>query len=199
MGVIDLVYNEKTINKENIFKGKVISLNLHTVELPNGKESTREVINHPGGVAVVAFKDKDTILIVEQFRKPIEMSLLELPAGKLEYGENPEVCGIRELEEETGLTGEADVIFLWHFLVMDKDSGLKEDKYMFVCRFINPEGKLVENSIEGEYCWVTESNVETWLKKPFVDKEEILSLVEKAKTVKKPIMMTEERLQGDNF
>ena len=102
LGVIDLVYNEKTINKENIFKGKVISLNIHTVELPNGKESAREVINHPGGVAVLAFKDKDTILLVEQFRKPIEMNLLELPAGKLEYGENPEVCGIRELEEETG-------------------------------------------------------------------------------------------------
>jgi ADP-ribose pyrophosphatase len=70
--------------------------------LPNGHESTREVINHPGGVAVVAFKDKDTILLVEQFRKPIESNLLELPAGKLEYGEDPETCGIRELEEETG-------------------------------------------------------------------------------------------------
>ena len=102
LGVINLIHIEKTINKENIFKGKVISLNLHTVELPNGKEATREIINHPGGVAVLAFKDKDTILVVEQFRKPIEMSLLELPAGKLEYGENPEVCGIRELEEETG-------------------------------------------------------------------------------------------------
>ena len=121
------------------------------------------------------------------------------PSGKIRQGEKVIEAAKRELEEETGLTGEADVIFLWHFLVMDKDSGLKEDKYMFVCRFINPEGKLVENSIEGEYCWVTESNVETWLKKPFVDKEEILSLVEKAKTVKKPIMMTEERLQGDNF
>jgi len=100
--VINLVYSEKTTSTENIFKGKVVSLNVHTVELPNKKIAKREVINHPGGVAVLAFKDKDTILIVEQFRKPIEMSTLELPAGKLEYGENPEVCGIRELEEETG-------------------------------------------------------------------------------------------------
>lgn len=102
MGVIILIYSEKTTNKENIFNGKVISLNVHTVVLENGHESTREVINHPGGVAVVAFKDKDTILLVEQYRKPIEISLLELPAGKLEYGEDPETCGIRELEEETG-------------------------------------------------------------------------------------------------
>jgi len=97
-----LIYNEKTINKEKIFNGNVIDLTLHTIELPDGKKSTREVINHPGGVAVLAFKDKDTILLVEQFRKPIEMSLLEIPAGKLEYKEDPETCGIRELEEETG-------------------------------------------------------------------------------------------------
>ena len=97
-----MIYNEKTINKEKIFNGNVIDLTLHTIELPDGKKSTREVINHPGGVAVLAFKDKDTILLVEQFRKPIEMSLLELPAGKLEYKEDPETCGIRELEEETG-------------------------------------------------------------------------------------------------
>ena len=95
-------YNEKTISKENIFNGNIIALDVHTVELQNGKKSTREVISHPGGVAILAFTDKDTILLVEQFRKPVEMNLLELPAGKLEYGEDPETCGIRELEEETG-------------------------------------------------------------------------------------------------
>ena len=95
-------YNEKTISKENIFNGNIITLDVHTVELQNGKKSTREVISHPGGVAILAFTDKDTILLVEQFRKPVEMNLLELPAGKLEYGEDPETCGIRELEEETG-------------------------------------------------------------------------------------------------
>jgi len=97
-----LSYNEKTISKENIFNGNIITLDVHTVELQNGKKSTREVISHPGGVAILAFTDKDTILLVEQFRKPVEMNLLELPAGKLEYGEDPETCGIRELEEETG-------------------------------------------------------------------------------------------------
>lgn len=97
-----MVYNERTIESKSIYKGKVINLELHTVELPNGKETKREVVKHPGGVAVVAFKDSQTILMVEQFRKPIEISMLELPAGKLEKGEDPKLCGIRELEEETG-------------------------------------------------------------------------------------------------
>lgn len=95
-------FTEKTVETKNIFKGNVIDVNLHTVELPNGKKASREIVNHPGGVAILAYKDKDTILFVEQFRKPIEKYLLELPAGKLEKGEDIEACGIRELEEETG-------------------------------------------------------------------------------------------------
>lgn len=95
-------FNEKTVDIKSIYKGKIIDVNLHTVELPNGMESSREIVNHPGGVAVIAYKDKETILLVEQFRKPIEKNILELPAGKLEKGEDIELCGIRELEEETG-------------------------------------------------------------------------------------------------
>jgi ADP-ribose pyrophosphatase len=93
---------EKTLDNKNIYKGKIIEVNLKTVQLPNGKKSEREIVNHPGGVAILAYKDKDTILLVEQFRKPVEQKLLELPAGKIEKGEEIEICGIRELEEETG-------------------------------------------------------------------------------------------------
>ncbi|MBC2580341.1 NUDIX hydrolase [Clostridium sp. DJ247] len=95
-------FTERTIKSQSIYKGKIIDVNLHTVQLPNGKESSREIVNHSGGVAVLAFKDKDTVLLVEQYRKPVERILLELPAGKIEKGEDIEVCGIRELEEETG-------------------------------------------------------------------------------------------------
>jgi NTP pyrophosphohydrolases including oxidative damage repair enzymes len=95
-------FTEKTVEIKNIFKGKIIDVNLHTVELPNGRIASREVVNHPGGVAILAYKDEDTVILVEQFRKPIEKILLELPAGKLEKGEDIELCGIRELEEETG-------------------------------------------------------------------------------------------------
>lgn len=95
-------FSERTVETKNIFKGKIIDVNLHTVELPNGKKASREIVNHPGGVAIIAYKDKDTIILVEQFRKPIEKNILELPAGKIEKGEDIELCGIRELEEETG-------------------------------------------------------------------------------------------------
>ncbi len=95
-------FNEKTLEVKNIYNGKIIDVNVHTVELPNGRKSSREIVNHSGGVAIIAYKDKDTILLVEQFRKPIEKVILELPAGKIEKGEDIELCGIRELEEETG-------------------------------------------------------------------------------------------------
>ncbi|MBI6873029.1 NUDIX hydrolase [Clostridium aciditolerans] len=95
-------FNEKTLEVKNIYNGKIIDVDVHTVELPNGRKSSREIVNHSGGVAIIAYKDKDTILLVEQFRKPIEKVILELPAGKIEKDEDIELCGIRELEEETG-------------------------------------------------------------------------------------------------
>lgn len=95
-------FNEKTLEVKNIYNGKIIDVNIHTVELPNGRKSNREIVNHSGGVAIIAYKDKDTILLVEQFRKPIERIILELPAGKIEKNEDIQLCGIRELEEETG-------------------------------------------------------------------------------------------------
>ena len=95
-------FSEKTIKKDTIYSGKIIEVNLQTVVLPNGRKSKREIVNHPGGVAILAYKDDDTIFMVEQFRKPIEKSILEIPAGKIEKNENVEACGRRELEEEIG-------------------------------------------------------------------------------------------------
>ena len=93
---------EKTLSTEHIFTGKVISLQVDNVELPNGKTSKREIIKHPGAVAVIAVTDNDKIIMVEQYRKALERTIVEIPAGKLERGEKPEICAARELEEETG-------------------------------------------------------------------------------------------------
>ena len=93
---------EKTINIEKIFTGKVISLQVEDVELPNGNMSKREIIKHPGAVAVLALTDDQKIVMVEQYRKALEKTIVEIPAGKLEAGEDPEICAKRELEEETG-------------------------------------------------------------------------------------------------
>lgn len=95
-------FEEKTVSTEQIFKGKIISLQVDEVELPNGKLSKREIVRHPGAVGLIALTDDNKIVMVEQFRKPLERSLLEIPAGKLEPGENPDVTAERELEEETG-------------------------------------------------------------------------------------------------
>ncbi|UTL71175.1 ADP-ribose pyrophosphatase [Bacillus halotolerans] len=95
---------EKTIAKEQIFSGKVIDLYVEDVELPNGKTSKREIVKHPGAVAVLAVTDEGKIIMVKQFRKPLERTIVEIPAGKLEKGEEPEYTALREPEEETGYT-----------------------------------------------------------------------------------------------
>lgn len=95
-------FTENTIKSEKVYEGKVINLRVDTVELPNGNTSTREIVEHPGGVGVIPINDANEVLMVRQFRKPIDNMCLEIPAGKLNKGEDPYACGVRELEEETG-------------------------------------------------------------------------------------------------
>lgn len=95
-------FEEKTIHSEPIFKGRVISVKVDDVILPNGNESKREIVNHPGAVAIIPITDDGKIILVEQYRKALERSIIEIPAGKLEKGESPETTARRELEEETG-------------------------------------------------------------------------------------------------
>ena len=94
---------EKTIEVEKIFKGKVLDVEVHTVTLPNGETSKRELINHRGAVAILALTKNDEVVLVEQYRKAIEAVTLEIPAGKLEPGEDN-----RELREETGYVVEEE-------------------------------------------------------------------------------------------
>ena len=98
---------EKTIKSTGIFKGRVIELYVDEVELPNGKTSTREIIKHPGAVAVIALTKEGKLVLVKQYRKPLERELFEIPAGKLDPGEDPKACALRELEEETGYSCES--------------------------------------------------------------------------------------------
>lgn len=97
-----MIYNEKTITSEKKFEGRIFNVRVEEVELPEGKTGYRELVEHPGGVGVVALTDDNKILMVRQYRKAIEKDILEIPAGKLEPGEDPLICGMRELEEETG-------------------------------------------------------------------------------------------------
>lgn len=93
---------EKTLKTEPIYNGRIISLQVDEVELPNGKTSKREIVKHPGAVAVIAVTAENKMVMVEQYRKALEKTIIEIPAGKLEKGEEPAICAKRELEEETG-------------------------------------------------------------------------------------------------
>ncbi|MCL2580196.1 MAG: NUDIX hydrolase [Oscillospiraceae bacterium] len=96
----------ETISREVVFSGKILDVYLDQIRLENGRPAEREVIEHGGGVVALALVDGE-VLLVRQYRHPAGQSLLELPAGKLEKGENPAVCAARELEEETGYKPES--------------------------------------------------------------------------------------------
>lgn len=93
---------EKTLSSQPIFSGQVIKLRVDTVEMPGGCQTTREIIEHVDCIAVVAIDNEDNILLVKQFRKPVEKELLEIPAGGIDDGEDPEAAVRREMCEETG-------------------------------------------------------------------------------------------------
>lgn len=97
-------YTEKLIKQLCEYKGLITTTHLDRVILSNGEESLREVVEHPGGVTVIPVEDDGNVWCVRQFRYPLAEHLLETPAGKLERGEDPLDCAVRELSEETGLS-----------------------------------------------------------------------------------------------
>ena len=130
-------FEEKTMKTEKIYEGKILNLRIDTVELPDKKYSKREIVEHPGAVAIVALTEENEIILVKQYRKAVERELLELPAGKLEIGEEPKETAIRELKEETGFTSER-IEYLLEFYT---SPGFSDEKmYIF----------LAEELIEGE-------------------------------------------------
>lgn len=104
-------FYETTIKETEIYAGDYLNLMNVQVELPNGKLSNRDIIKHPGACAIIPFISENEIILVEQFRKPLERTLLEIPAGKLNKNESPITCAHRELEEETGYKAK-DMIYL---------------------------------------------------------------------------------------
>ncbi len=95
-------FKEETLKKEYVYKGKILNLRVDDALLPNGKTAKREVVEHSGGSAILCEKD-DKILLVKQFRYPYGEEIWEIPAGKVNLGEDPETTAIRELEEEGGI------------------------------------------------------------------------------------------------
>lgn len=102
---------EKRISGEVVYEGSFLKVQLDTVELPDGKQATREFIRHPGAVVILPVFDDGRVLLERQFRYPVNQVFMEFPAGKIDPGEDPLECAKRELTEETGYTASS-----WQFL-----------------------------------------------------------------------------------
>jgi len=165
---------EKTIKSDKLYQGKIINLRIDTVELPNQKYSKREIIEHCGGVAIIAMHD-DKIIMVKQYRKAVENSLLELPAGKIEAKEEAIACAKRELVEETGYESE-NMKFVFEFY---SSPGFSNEKiYLFYTDEITFVGA---NPDEDEYIELVELPFKDALEKiengEIVDAKTIIGLL----------------------
>ncbi len=156
---------ERMLSREEKFRGRIVSVHVDTVSLPGGGTSTREVVDHPGGVAVLALDGDGSVLMVSQYRYPFERVLLEIPAGKLDHpGEDPYEAGLRELKEETGAVpgryeslgrilpspgcyGEILHLYLARDLKMEEQR-LDEDEFLNVERI--PFEEMVRRCLTGE-------------------------------------------------
>ena len=93
---------EKTLSSQTIYEGRAVKLRVDTVQKPGGRQTTREIVEHADCVAIIAVDAEDNVLLVKQFRKPVEKELLEIPAGGIDAGEDAEAAVVREMREETG-------------------------------------------------------------------------------------------------
>lgn len=150
---------EKTISSQPIYDGKIIHVHVDQVELENGSIASREVVDHPGGVSVAALTEQNELIFVRQFRYPYHKVLLELPAGKLEPGEDPFEAMKREQMEETGTQGEnyislgevyptggycGEIIRLWACRVVGEQQALHLDED----EFLDTERIPLEEAVE---------------------------------------------------
>ena len=111
-----MISKEPTIRSEYKFNGFVFDLRVDTIRTKKGGESTREIIEHNGGVGIIPIDDEKNVYMVRQYRRGADEVLLEIPAGKLEKGEEPYSCAVRELEEETGFKA-SKITYLGFFYV----------------------------------------------------------------------------------
>ena len=97
-----MIQQPEPIEQQSVFEGKIFSARVDTVLMPDGSQLRREVVDHPGAVAIVPINDDSEVILVRQYRYPSGQRLLEIPAGTLEPGESPDVTAQRELQEEIG-------------------------------------------------------------------------------------------------
>ncbi len=138
-------YKEQILNSDYIYEGTILNLRKYKVKLFDQHETYREVVEHDGGVAIVPISADGKILLVKQYRIAVDEVVLELPAGKLEEGEDVEKCALRELEEETGYRPD-DIKNLFYFYTSPGYSS--EKLYLYMAKGLKHYG---QNLDRGEY------------------------------------------------
>lgn len=154
---------EKTTSSKGIFDGRVFKVKVDNVTLPDGSESFRELVIHNGGVSVVAYED-GYVYMIKQYRKAVEKTILEIPAGKIELNEDPKIAAIRELEEELGLKADdlidlgkmyptpgycSEIIYLYLALEFNKTAQkLDEGEFLEVEKYkLTDLEKMIEENV----------------------------------------------------
>ena len=167
---------EKTIRRKTVYTGRILGLEVHEIEMENGKKGLREIVRHRGAVAILARLPDGRFALVRQFRKPVEKEMLEVVAGNREPNEDPELCARRELREETGFKaktvrrlgfiypspGYVDEKIEIFFADVDAESGQTdpdEDEHVEVVLLTRDEivGKISRNEIHDS------KTLATWL------------------------------------
>ena len=152
---------EKKIDSKKVFSGQIVGLYYDSVKLPNGKTATREKVTHPGAVGIIPVTNDNKIVLVKQYRYPVEDITIEIPAGKLDKDESPYGCAQRELEEEVGaVDGELihlstfyttpgfcnEILHLYLAIGFKRiDNNLDEDEFLEI---VEPELEVALNWIE---------------------------------------------------
>ncbi len=152
-------FYEKTVSTDVKYEGHILTVRVDTVELHDGSKAIREIVEHSGGVAVVAVDENGYIYMVKQFRKPYNKVITELPAGKLNKGENPLQCGVRELEEETGLTADE---FIPLGSAYPSPGYVEEELYLYLALGLH-QGK--SHLDDGEFLSVEKVHIDTLVEK----------------------------------
>lgn len=154
-----MTYEEKTISKNYIYKGRIISLHVDDIELTGGEKSKREVVDH-NGAACVLYEENGSFVFVKQYRYAFGETVLEIPAGKLEKGEDPKFSAQRELEEETGIRCEN----LQHIFTLYPTPGYTNEKiYIYLAK----NGEHVSAHLDqGEFLdavWIKKEEIKAML------------------------------------
>lgn len=137
---------EPTVASRTVYRGRIATLRVDDVRLPGGRIVRREIVEHPGAAAVVALTEDREVVLVRQYRKAVERTLLEIPAGTLEPGETPLSCAHRELVEETGLQADTMTPLL---TFVPSPGLLTEEITIFLATGLRPVRRQVQAEEEG--------------------------------------------------